>query len=164
MDEEIAESVRKHGWDAISISDHKPPFLYSVGLMESQKHPELIMFGLEASNTHALFSKMIWDMGEGRRFTEPGVETIRIGEDEHRVGLRRVHPTQHQVYLGFAMGFCRLVGRIGELEAMQVFWPDRSGKFPFDVGCELGVFELQPRIDLELTPREIKRFERKWGS
>jgi hypothetical protein len=164
MDDQIAEAVRKYGWDAISINDHKPPFLYTVGLMETQKHPELIMFGLEANNTHALFSVMIREMSRGRRFAEPGIETVRIAEAEHRVGLRQVHPTQHRVYLGFAMGFCRLIGRVGELEAMQVFWPDRNGKLPFEVGCELDVFVLQPRIDLALTPREIKQFKRTWGS
>lgn len=30
MDDEIAEVVREHGWFAASISDHKPPFLYSI--------------------------------------------------------------------------------------------------------------------------------------
>ena len=73
-----------------------------------------------------------------------------------------VHPTQHELYLGFAMGFLTNIGRIGELEAMQAFWPDRSGKFPFDVGCDLGVYEAQPHTDLGLTPREVKRFQRQF--
>jgi len=60
------------------------------------------------------------------------------------------------------MGFMTNIGRIGELEAMQAFWPDRSGKFPFDVGCEFEVYRLQPRLDLALTPIEIRRFERQF--
>jgi hypothetical protein len=46
---------------------------------------------------------------------------------------------------------------------MQVFWPDSNGLFPFESGCELDVFQQQPRIDLELTPREIRKFERRYG-
>ena len=33
MEDEIAEIVREHGWFAASISDHDPPFLYSIGDM-----------------------------------------------------------------------------------------------------------------------------------
>jgi hypothetical protein len=162
MDDEIAEVVREHGWYAANISDHRPPFLYTIGLMETCRHPEFIIFGLEADNAYALFSGLIHDIRAGRSYAEPGVYTVNLGEDEHRVGFRRVHPTQHPLYLGFAMGFLTNIGRIGELQAMQAFWPDRQGKFPFEVGCDLGVYQLQPRLDIALTPSEIQRFERLW--
>ncbi len=162
MDEEIAEVVRQYGWYAASVSDHEPPFLYTIGLMESVRHPELIIFGLEADNAHALFSGLIRDIGAGQRYTEPAVYSVKLGGDEHRVGFRVVHPTQHPLYLGFAMGFLSNMGRMGELEALQVFWPDSSGKFPFEVGCDLAVYELQPRLDIGLTPREVRRFQRQW--
>jgi hypothetical protein len=58
------------------------------------------------------------------------------------------------------MGFVRNIGRIGELEAMQVLWPDSKGRFPFEVGCDLGVYQLQPRLDLALMPSEVRQFER----
>jgi hypothetical protein len=92
-----------------------------------------------------------------RRFVE-----VTIGNDEHRVGFRRVHPTQHPLYLGFAMGFLRTSGRIRELDAIQVFWPDSQGRFPFDTGCDYGAYRFQPRLDLSLTPREVRDFERQW--
>jgi hypothetical protein len=162
MDEEIAEVVRQHGWYAANVSDHKPPFLYTIGLMETCRHPEFIIFGLEADNAHALFSGLIRDIRAGKSYAEPGVYTVNLGGDEHRVGFRRVHPTQHPMYLGFALGFLTNIGRIGELKAMQAFWPDGSGRFPFEVGCDLGVYQLQPRLDIALTPSEIRRFERLW--
>jgi hypothetical protein len=28
--------------------------------------------------------------------------------------------------------------------------------------CDLAVYQLQPRLDLGLTPREVRRFERQW--
>jgi hypothetical protein len=155
MEEEIAEIVRKHGWFAASIEDHQPPFLYTIGLMHTCPHPEFIIFGLDSDDAHALFSGLIRDIRAGKSYVEPGVYTVTLGNDEHRVGLRRVHPTQHPLYFGFAMGFMREIGRIGELEAMQAFWPDSAGKFPFEVGCNLEVYRLQPRIDLALTPSEI---------
>jgi hypothetical protein len=162
VEEEIAEVVRQHGWYAASVSDHKPPFLYTIGLMQTLNHPEFIMFGLEANNAHALFSQLVRDIRAGRSYAEPGVYTVSIGGDEHRVGCRRVHPTQHPLYLGFAMAYCSSIGRIGELEAMQTFWPDAAGKFPFEVGCDLEVDQLQPRLDIGLTPREVREWQRQW--
>ncbi len=162
MEEEIAEVVREHGWYAASISDHEPPFLYTIGLMQTVDHPEFIVFGLEADNARALFSELVRDIRPSRSYAEPGVATVSIGGDHHRVGFRRVHPTQHQLYLGFAMGYSRYIGRIGQLEAMQAFWPDDTGKFPFEVGCHLDVYQLQPRLDIGLTPREARKWRRHW--
>lgn len=163
MDDEIAEIVRQYGWYGANVNDHNPPFLYTVGLMETCRHPEFIMFGLEGSNIHALFSGLFNYIRAGQSYAEPGIYTVNLEGDEHRVGFRRVHPTQHELYFGFAMGFMRHVGRIGELDAMQAFWPDSAGKFPFEVGCNLEVYQLQPRLDLALTPREIKKFRRQFG-
>jgi hypothetical protein len=162
MDEEIAEVVRQYGWYAANVSDHKPPFLYTIGLLESCRHPEFIIFGLEADNAHALLSGLVREVRTGKSYAEPGVYNVNLGGHEHRVGVRRVHSTQHPLYLGFAMGFLRNVGRFGELQAMQVFWPDSAGKFPFEVGCELAVYELQPRLDLGLSPREVRQLQRQW--
>ena len=161
MEYEIAEVVREHGWFAASISDHEPPFLYSIGLMQTCGHPELIVFGLDPGDAHALLSGIVREIRAGRSYAQSGVYTVFLAED-HRVGIRRVHPTQHPPYLGFAMGYCRHLGRIGELETVQVFWPDSAGRFPFEVGCDLGVYRSQPRLDIPLTPSEIEGFERLW--
>jgi hypothetical protein len=162
MDEEIAEVVREHGWYAANVSDGTPPFLYTIGLMQTWRHPEFIMFGLDADNAYALFSQLVREIRAGASFADPGVYSVRVGGDEHRVGFRRVHPTQHPLYLGFAMGFMTNIGRIGELEAVQAYWPDGKGKFPFEVGCELEVYQLQPRLDIGLSPREVRRWQRQW--
>jgi hypothetical protein len=153
--------VREHGWFAASVNDGDPPFLYSIGLMQSYDHPELIVFGLEPDDAHALFSGLIRDIRAGKSFAKPGEYTIALGTD-FQVGIRCVDPTQHPLYLGFAMGYLTNRGQIGELEAVQAFWPDSTGKFPFDAGCELGVFRCQPRLDLALTPSETREFERLW--
>jgi hypothetical protein len=161
MDDEIAEVVREHGWFAASVSDGDPPFLYSIGLMQSYDHPELIVFGLEPDDAHALFSGLIRDIRAGKSFSKPGEYTVTLGTD-FQVGIRRVDPTQHPLYLGLAMAYLTNRGQIGELEAVQAFWPDSTGKFPFDPGCELGVFHSQPRLDLALTHSETREFERLW--
>jgi len=163
MDDEFAEDVRNHGWSLASVCDHRPPFHYTIGLMHTLGHPEFVVFGLDSDNAHALLTALIRDIRAGRSFADSGIQTILLGGTEHRVGFRRVHPTQHEFYLGFAMGFLSNIGRMGELDAIQAFWPDTNGKFPFEVGCDLDVCLLQPRLDIELTPREIRQARRERG-
>jgi hypothetical protein len=130
--------------------------------METCRHPEFIIFGLDGRTGHALLSALIENIRAGQSYAGPGSATLNLCDGEQRVGFRRVHPTQHPLYLGFAMGFVRSVGRIGELEAVQVFWPDKKGKFPFEVGCDLDAYQQQPRLDIELPPSEAKKFMRRY--
>jgi hypothetical protein len=77
------------------------------------------------------------------------------------VGIRLVHSTQHEFYLGFAMGYCSSQGRTGGLQAVQVFWPDKHGRLPFRPGCDERVWAAQPRLDQALGPIELR--ERRSG-
>ena len=49
--------------------------------------------------------------------------------------------------------FTTKIDRLGELEAEHSFWPEGTGKFRFEVGCDLSVYWLQPRLDIGLSPQ-----------
>jgi hypothetical protein len=157
VDEDIAESVRLHGWHFISVYDHEPPFLYSIGLMPD--HPELIVFGLESNDAAAILRGSCKIVKHGGSFEDKKV--YQIGAPVPSVSFRNVHPTQVSLYLGYAMGYCRLK-RLGDVQALQVFWSDKLGKFPFDDGCDEQTYAHQPRLDIGLTPREVAAYERQW--
>jgi hypothetical protein len=162
MEEEIPEVVLEHGWFAASVSDHQPPFLYSIGLIQTCDHPELIVFGLDPKSAHALLWSLVRNVRGDRSFTQAGASVVSVGGNDLRIGFRVVHPTQHPLYLGFAMGYCRYIGKPGQLRAIQAFWPDRHDRLPFEAGCDLEVFRLQPRLDIPLTPSESRRWKRLW--
>jgi hypothetical protein len=159
---EIGEVVRRHGWFGADIRDADPPFIYTIGLIETFDHPELIVFGLEPSQAAILLEALVDKLRAGERFSAAEIRTISIRADDHRVGFRPVDPTQHQFYLGFAMGYCRHIGRSDDLAAVQVFWPDRRGKFPFEVGFAWEMSDSQPRLDVPKTRAEIEEFEREF--
>ena len=156
MEREIAEVVREHSWYVADTYDGSPPFLYTIGLLQSWSHPELVLFGLEPSKGHRILSTIVREIRNGQTFREAGSYSD-ILKGDLQVGIRRVDPSQHAVYLGYAMGYVRFIDRIGELEAVQVFWPDKTGKFPYDVGCSLDVVQCQPRLDLALTPSDTEQ-------
>ena len=160
-DHDIAEDVAKHGWSAISISDADPPFNYSCGLMTTFRHPELIVFGLESRELYAILAAMVADIRGGRSFAVPAnYDGVLQGIP---IAVRKVHPTQHELYLGYAMGHCTYTGNFGGLEAVQIFWPDKQGRFPFQANCDLDVYRSQPRLDLPVPQSELRAFRRQFG-
>jgi len=60
------------------------------------------------------------------------------------------------------MGHCRYSGNLGALVAVQVFWPDNQGQFPFEASCDLEVSALQPRLDLAVPEAELQAFRRRF--
>jgi hypothetical protein len=134
------------GWSAILVTDD-PPFAYTIGLMFTFSHPQLIIFGLR-DHGHPILSTMVEVLREGGSFV-PGkrYSDVLNGFD---IAVREVDRSQHTEHLGYAMGYCRERGRIGELEALQVFWPDKGGHFPFEASCIEPIRALQPRLDLPL--------------
>lgn len=160
-DEEIGTSVAKHGWHAISVNDASPEFVYTCGLVTTFEHPELIIFGLESREGYSVLAVMVEDLRRGRSFARPGTYDAIL--EGCPIGIRKVHPTQREMYLGYAIGHCRLMGNASGLRARQVFWPDKQGRFPFDIGCDVEVYQLQPRLDLEVPPSERRAFRRRFS-
>lgn len=162
-DGHIAEIVRVHGWYAANVADADPPFVYTIGLTTTWDHPELIVFGLEPQDAYDVLAVIVAAIRAGDSYRVAG-RYSGILQGDFKVGLRKVDETQHEVYLGYAMGHVRYMGRAASLTAMQVFLPDAAGRFPFDVGCDIDVHRAQPRLDVPLTPREIRKWRSKWGS
>ena len=155
----IAQDVEQNGWSCITIHDAEKPFAYTAGLMHTCQHPELIIFG-RLRDDSGILDSLVAAIRDGNRIDEPQEYDLLDG---FPIATRRVHRTQHELYFGFAMGFLTNIGRMGELEAVQVFVPDRNGVYPFQPNCSLTVYESQPRLDIGLTKSELSAWRRQWG-
>ena len=58
--------------------------------------------------------------------------------------------------LGYTMAFYRLRGEPQRLRAVQVLWPDKAGRFPFDAGCDPGVVARQPLLEVPVPEEELE--------
>ena len=157
-DDLIADDVRRLGWSCLTIHDIDPPFAYTVGLMHSYSHPELIIFG-RPNDDSAILTVLAAAIRDGSRIDEPNEYHLLDG---FPIATRRVDETQHEQHLGFAMGFLTGLGRIGELKAVQVFVSDMDGRYPFEPNCALSVYQSQPRLDIPLTKSELDEWRRQW--
>jgi Domain of unknown function (DUF4262) len=161
-DEDIARSVARHGWHAISVFDHAPPFVYTCGLMTTFQHPEAIIFGLGSETAYSVLNTIVDAIRNGRSFAATGkYDGVLV---DLPIATRPVHRSQHELYLGHAMGHCRYTGNPGGLVAVQVFWPDKQGKFPFELGCDQTISMLLPRLDLPVPDTELHAFRRRFRS
>jgi hypothetical protein len=157
-DDLIAQDIKQFGWSCTTIHDAEKPFAYTAGLMHTFQHPELILFG-RLKDDSGILDSLVTEIRNGRRIDEPRSYDLLEG---FPISTRPVHKTQHELYLGFAMGFLTNIGRMGELEAVQIFVPDIRGIYPFQPNCSLTVYESQPRLDIGITKSELADWRRQW--
>lgn len=144
IEQRTLDDIKKHGWHLIIVPDDEegPGFVYSVGMMQTLKHPEIIMFGLEPD----LMVEIIHGMGEeirkGRRFAGTGLADDLLKGFECKIVP--VDKQWHDEYMGYAVWHRRQVGKAGTLQAIQCVWPDKRGRFPDDPLCNRDVVASQP--------------------
>ncbi len=144
----ILDDVTEHGWSGLIIEpeDDAPGFEYSIGFETSQDHPEVILFGLPDDVMHEILWNVYHDVVDGRRFEVEGLyEELVEGVPCY---FKPVHVSQHPDYLGYGMWHRHHLGKADTLRAVQCFWPDGDGRFPWEDGCEPAVIDAQPDLSL----------------
>ncbi len=112
---------------------------YTVGLVESFDHPELIVTGLEFERTSALLTGVADRVRAGERFTNAAGP---IDVADTRVHFTPVHPAQWvQGRFNMWSAYYDWVGLRLDPTAIQVVWPLGSG-CPPDRQCN-----CQPMLD-----------------
>ena len=132
--------------------DDAPSFAYSIGLQETYDHPELLTYGLRPQVMHAMINGCADAIRDGRR--------IRDGDtwdgvlDGTTCGFRRVD----EEHLG-ELGYARQYYGAGEYSALQLVWPDKEDRPPWE-----GVMRQQSlRFSGEPDPSADPKPERKRG-
>jgi Domain of unknown function (DUF4262) len=111
-----------------------PGFVYTIGLYERHRHPDLIVVGVPRNVGHWLLETMGARIEQGSRFKD-NVKHGGILESPYHLAVRKVHRTNLPSYMGTALrhhGGTRFV-------AAQVFLPDFEDRLPWERG-------YQPRV------------------
>ena len=145
-EQNIRADIDRYGWSVICVPEcaEGPSFAYSVGMMHTLNHPEIVILGLDVEPLWRIINGIGDDVRAGRSFADPGLyEGVIEGFACKVIPVAEAH---HTTYLGYAMWHRRHLGRIGTLRAVQCLWPDRDGRFPDEQGCHPDVARLQPRL------------------
>jgi hypothetical protein len=147
-EQKVIDDIARYGWHLISVKadEHGPGFVYSVGMMHTLSHPEIIMFGLDNDFLAAVINDMGRQIRAGRNFAALGLfEDLLEG---CACKVIEVSARWHSEYLGFAMWHRCYAGQPGSLRALECLWPDKQGRFPDEAGCHPGVVSLQPVLGI----------------
>jgi hypothetical protein len=136
----ILENVRDHGWSVVLIPEDQegPGFAFTVGLEHSFDHPELVMIGQKLENMHGIINAA-GERIRGGDIVQTGVPTDNVLEGYDAVFLE-IDQTHFPEWLGTARWFYG-----GDnFRALQLVYPDRLSRFPWDAGVHPDFVAAQP--------------------
>lgn len=123
--------IKEYGYTVIFVfagesDEDSAPFAYTVGLTE-KGHPEMIVFGMPHTTAHRLISLAVEQLLEDK---------LVIGEPVSEIAtcdmiFQHVEPSRAADYIYQANDRAKR-----DLPAIQMVWPDRNGKFPWDADFE----------------------------
>ncbi len=131
-DEQIARHIEAHGWHCLHVgasNGDEDPFSYSIGFWQRFQAPEVMVFGLGESQSHALLAACLAQLEAGARF-EPGVENDSLLGGGYKVVFKVVGEDRFPEYLGTAMRYYE----DRPFPALVMFLPDREHRFAWDEG------------------------------
>jgi hypothetical protein len=141
-DAHLAQVIRAHRWAVqyVGAGDEpgEPSFGYTIGLF-GLGHPELVIVGLGAKNTHGIIGRVAGMVADGRDLVVG--EILTWTDWGGRLVVEEV-PNPGEVLLGAN----RFYERPPEysVPAYQLTWCHADGLFPWDEGYACGP-ECQPR-------------------
>ena len=139
---QIRSGIEAEGWRGIGV-DGTPPFVYTVGLTETWRHPELILVGLPPETGHRVLSNLVSSVRNALvRFDAGSLPGDLVGTDDGH-WLLEVGSEHLAHYLPLAL---RAQEASIPVRALQVVWPDDDGRLPWDAGFDPRFREAQPLL------------------
>lgn len=124
LDKELMKAMELSGWVGVWVNDLD--FCYTIGLTESQSHPEIIVTGpLSAEQFNSLLAEAVDRIKAGQTLA---------GEQELlglRCEMRGVSETNKRELMHKAWNRYG-----GDFQALQLVVPDAEGHLPWDAECD----------------------------
>lgn len=138
----VVRDVIEHKSHLIVIpsDDYGPGYVFSIGLYLNFRHPELLLFGLDYKVASSAINDISRLVEQGRRFLHRDV--LDEVFENISVMLVDVHSKFYREFLGTALWFYRSVG--SDFPVLQIVWPDKRGRFPWNSDFDERARELQP--------------------
>ncbi|UFS58964.1 DUF4262 domain-containing protein [Subtercola endophyticus] len=127
----VRSIVDQHGWFVQKVfagegSEIWPQFAYTVGLTE-MGHPEMLCHGLPLDTAHRLLNVLGEQVRAGTRFPANSAATTLTADN---LLLFFIEVTNRSDLAVATMMY-------GEVEAVQLIWPDKQKRFPWNEGCSI---------------------------
>lgn len=138
----MIREVNTVGWHIARVppaGDHHG-WAFSVGFAQTFDHPEVAVFGLPDDVTRALLDTIAQQLRAGAAFHD-GYQDASLAPP-FRFVFRSIDVTWQAAVLPVASWFYG--GR--SFAALQLFWPDRAHKLPWEPGFDQDLVSFQPLL------------------
>lgn len=140
-DQDLATDVEQHRWVVLKISpEHAAEYAYSVGLTKSFGHPELVVVGLDDETMQDLINDIGDAIESGGAFKDGDVSPDFL--EGYDVTFRAVPAHLHATQFAWAERY--YAG--GDYRVLQVVYPDRNRRWPWDTGVDPELKKGQPLL------------------
>jgi hypothetical protein len=140
-EKKVLDDVARYGWHILvvmSAADDAPWFAYTIGLYESFGHPEIITFGL----AHPLMARLLNFVGQEAKAGREQAAGTRVSGllDGLDCTFATFPRSEYHARLGYALWYYDS----SQFPVLQLFWPDRDGRFPWDPEADSHARRCQP--------------------
>ena len=130
-DDKITNDIRDYGWHCLHVAPRVgkegASFTYTIGLVSTYHHPELMIFGLERDKSHGVLCECVEMIKSGTQF--PINERVSdVLARDFEVMFKPIRKEYFGEYLGTAV---RHYGH-KEFVAYVLFWPDKENQFVWE--------------------------------
>lgn len=140
-DRQLLDDVDEYGVHIVHVpenDDGEPGFSFTVGLWHSFEQPEIVVFGLPEEVAHDLLNSIADEAAEDKKFlSDTRHEELLVG---YAVRFVAVPKERYGDYLGSAMW----AYEGADFPCVQLVWPDKQGRWPWEPGVREGFAESQP--------------------
>lgn len=142
-DRKVLADVKTAGWHVVKVPEAEgtPGWAFSIGLHHTFGHPEVVVFGLPLEVMHEAINTLGAAVREGAIF-EADTRHDDVAFAGVACAFRTVQRRWYAPFLGYATWFYR--GKT--FPALQCFWPDKAGRFPWEASGDSRVEQLQPLL------------------
>jgi Domain of unknown function (DUF4262) len=139
----VKNIITQHGWCVLSVFSNEglPDFSYTVGLWETYQHPEILVLGFKQDLAHPVLNEVgeLIKAGQVLKTAQPYHDVI----DEYPVQFLNIDQRNIPDYLRVC---CNIYGE-GKFPAMQLVWPDKASKFPWEEDFNERLRNIQVLLD-----------------
>jgi len=142
LPDDVKSLIAEYGWAGIGVGEDEdsPCFTYSIGLFETYRHPEIIIFGISFQMAHTFICDLVEMIAEDNRTFRPEIRYTDLLQNEVPVYFRKLNDETKDKYLCQADVYYDGVKRF---PALQLVWPDKDNRFPWDKDCDPKIINLQ---------------------
>lgn len=138
----LLEDVGENGLHIAHVpeTDELPEYSYTVGMWHSFEQPEVVVFGLPKDVADELLNALADDAAEGKTFLAGSKhDGVLVGYPARFLGVPAEQATTHLPLVAWAY-------EDAATPAVQLVWPDKQGRWPWDPDVRQGFAAQQPVI------------------